>query len=432
MYIQIYEYFQINCLLYKSQYGFRKKHSTELAAIELTDRLQKEVEKGNTPFTVFLDLSKAFDTLNHKILLHKLEFYGFDQNALRLMRSYLSDRQQYVEFNHCKSETKQINIGVPQGSILGPLLFLIYMNDIFKASSMFNFILYADDSTLQSTLEAFCHHTHLDINTELEKISNWLLANKLSLNVSKSKYMVFATEKKKVKAMHIKINNVELEEVKTFNFLGLTIDSCLTWLPHINQVRSKVGRIIGILNKLKNFFPVNILSTLYSALILPHLNYAVMVWGHKQHRLVKQQKKAVRVISKSKYNAHTEPIFKDLNMLKLSDIYILKSLIFYYNYKHQTLPQYMCDLYITSSYDVHSYQTRQRNQLRPSHTRMKRNENRLETFLPKLINKTANEIKEKINTHSLQGFKQYIKRWLINKYETVCLITNCYVCNSHH
>ena len=174
---QLYEYLISNGLLFESQYGFRKQHSTELAALELTDRIRREIDQNKIPFSVFLDLSKAFDTLNHHILLSKLA-------------CYLTERQQYVQYQDVCSSTRELETGVTQGSVLGPLLFSIYVNDIPTVSKKLKFILYADDTTLTSPLCSFTHGAENDvcnvssrINSELLKISDWLTVNKLSLNV---------------------------------------------------------------------------------------------------------------------------------------------------------------------------------------------------------------------------------------------------------
>ena len=195
---QLYDYLITKGLLFESQYGFRKQHSTELAALELTDRIRREMDRSRIPFSVFLDLSKAFDTLNHHILLSKLEYYGIRSTALQWFKSYLTERQQYVEYQNICSSTRELETGVTQGSVLGPLLFLIYVNDIHTVSNKLNFILYADDTTLTSPLCTFTHgaqndvsHVSSQINSELLKISDWLKVNKLSLNLDKTKYMIF-------------------------------------------------------------------------------------------------------------------------------------------------------------------------------------------------------------------------------------------------
>ena len=197
---QINNFFITNNLFYDSQYGFRPGHSTEYAAIEITDRIIAAMDNNNIPLNVYLDLSKAFDTLDHAILLEKLSHYGIRGNPLKLISSYLENRQQFVEFRNTKSSILQISTGVPQGSILGPLLFLIYINDFPSASSYFNFIMYADDTTLYSNINSpnennIIRLTETKINTELAKINVWLKINKLSLNFKKSKYMVFKKNK---------------------------------------------------------------------------------------------------------------------------------------------------------------------------------------------------------------------------------------------
>ena len=182
-YIQLYEYFDRNNLFYPSQYGFRKIHSTELAGLELTDRILKDIDEKNVSLAIFMDLSKAFDTLNHHILLNKLNHYGITGTALKWFSSYLTERKQYVEINGTTSCSLPLTTGVPQGSILGPLLFLIYMNDIPSAANNFEFILYADDTSLLSTIN-IPKVPLLNINEQLGYVYDWLAVNKLSLNTN--------------------------------------------------------------------------------------------------------------------------------------------------------------------------------------------------------------------------------------------------------
>ena len=155
-FLQLYDYFTENELIYDSQYGFRKLHSTELAAIELTDKIYTSLDNKKQPLAIFLDLSKAFDTIDHSILLYKLHYYGVKGTALNWFKRYLTNRSQQVEFNDTISSSKKIETGVPQGSILGPLLFIIYMNDISKVTDKFHFTLYADDTSL---LKPLCTYT---------------------------------------------------------------------------------------------------------------------------------------------------------------------------------------------------------------------------------------------------------------------------------
>ena len=194
MHEQLTEHFVNNLLFNPQQYGFRKNSTTELAALELIDRLLNQLNKHSIPINFYIDLSKAFDSLRHDILNEKLAYYGVKNKALDLLKSYLTNRKQYVKLNDITSTVRSISVGVPQGSIIGPLLFNIFINDKVKASTKFSFILYADDTTLNSTLDCFGQNVieiQKAIVAELPKIFKWLKLNRLSLNVAKSKFMLF-------------------------------------------------------------------------------------------------------------------------------------------------------------------------------------------------------------------------------------------------
>ena len=176
-------FFTIINLFYDSQYGFLKNHSTEYAAMELPDKVLKDIDEQNISLAIFMDLSKAFDTLDHSILIKKLAHYGVNGTALEWFISYLTGRSQYVEIDGVSSSILTLSTGVPQCSILGPLLFLIYMNDVPYWTKYFNFILYADDTT-NSTIQ-IPSMSPININSELAKVYDWLAVNKLSWNVKK-------------------------------------------------------------------------------------------------------------------------------------------------------------------------------------------------------------------------------------------------------
>ena len=272
----MYEYFNSNNLLAEQQYGFRTNHSTEYAAVRLVDTISKEMESGSTPTALYIDLSKAFDTLSFDILLYKLNYYGVKGNAFKLLKNYLTNRKQYVVFNSQNSETVDITTGVPQGSILGPLLFSICINDLITISNKLKFIMYADDTTIYFNLEDFDpYHLKRDINNELEKITLWLKMNKLSLNVQKTKFMIFHRKQKQISELNIAINDTDIERVESFNFLGLHIHESLSWRTHTDTVKNKVSKVVGILYRLKNIFPMYILQTLYNSLIVSYINYGL-------------------------------------------------------------------------------------------------------------------------------------------------------------
>ena len=285
---QLYNYMHKNELFYVSQCGFRKIHSTGLASVELVDRIRLDIDKGKIPLSVFLDLSKAFDTLDHSILLKKLNFYGISGIPLQWFSSYLMNRQQLVDYDGTFSSVTILNTGIHSGTIT---LHNLY-DDIHEASENFHAILYADDTSLFSSLGSFNvslngnnfdkHVLSTNINNELRKIQEWLNINKLSLNVSKTKYIIFHNHQRNIDSLipDIRINNQAIERVSEFNFLGFTIDEHLSWNAHIKKISNKVAKSIGILNRLKRYMPPNILRTLYSALILP--NFLFWIGGSKQ------------------------------------------------------------------------------------------------------------------------------------------------------
>ena len=337
----MYEYFNSNNLLAEQQYGFRTNHSTEYAAVRLVDTISKEMESGSTPTALYIDLSKAFDTLSFDILLYKLNYYGVKGNAFKLLKNYLTNRKQYVVFNSQNSETVDIATGVPQGSILGPLLFSICINDLITISNKLKFIMYADDTTIYFNLEDFDpYHLKRDINNELEKITLWLKMNKLSLNVQKTKFMIFHRKQKQISELNIAINDTDIERVESFNFLGLHIHESLSWRTHTDTVKNKVSKVVGILYRLKNIFPMYILQTLYNSLIVWYINYVLLLWGVESHRVESLQKKAIRLITNSNYSAHTTPFFIELGLLKVQDMFKLKLLKFYYKLSYDLVPSY--------------------------------------------------------------------------------------------
>ena len=223
---QLMEYFTSKNLFCLQQFGFRPGHSTELAALKLVNHVISEMDNCNIPTNIYIDLSKAFDTLNFDILLNKLDYYGVQGCANRLIYSYLSERWQFVDFSGHKSSYLPIKTGVPQGSVLGPLLFLIYINDLPLVSNVFDMLMYADDTTLYCNINQNIGEEL--INAELTKLWEWLGANKLSLNIAKTKYMVFHTSKRNVIYPNLKVNNNNIERVTEFNFLGVILHSHMT------------------------------------------------------------------------------------------------------------------------------------------------------------------------------------------------------------
>ena len=428
---QMYTYFSENNLLYDSQHGFRTQHSTETASLEFLDRIHSALDNGYTPLTLFLDLSKAFDTLDHNILLEKLEYYGISGKEHSWFRSYLTNRKQFTVYSNNNSDFLPLNTGVPQGSILGPLLFLIYVNDISYASNFFDMILYADDTTLVTSL--FASDLYLltpELNLELKKIYEWLCVNRLSLNVMKTKYMIFHYPQRTIPSSDypaLELANIPIERVQNFDFLGLTISDTLSWLPHISKISNKISKAIGILKRMKHILPTEVLLLIYNSLITSHISYCVLAWGFSGSRINKLQKKAIRIVHHSKYNAHTEPLFKRSNILKCNDLFDLKALQFYFKYKSSSLPHFFINMF-EGTHNEHTYNTRSRNLIRLPIPNRTTSLNSIRYYLPVLLNRTDENIISKVSTHSYSGFSWYIKKIWLNKYKETCDIPNCYIC----
>ena len=326
-----------------NQYGFRKNHSAYMALLDLHDKITEAWDKNEFAIGISIDLSKAFDTINHHILLKKLAHYGVRGIVLEWFKSYLSDRKQYVCMGGVNSNLQDVTCGVPQGSVLGPLLFILYINDIVNCSHLLHFILFADDTNL-----FFSHHDlaylYTSINAELSKLNDWFRANRLSLNIKKTNYVMFGTKRlfKDTSQFRLSIDGVIIDRVNSTKFLGVIVDSKLTWREHTVYVASKVARGIGALNRARRLLPRKLLLMLYHSMVYSHLSYCNIIWGSASavhlHRLVMLQKRAVRIISDSHYQAHTSPIFAHLKLLKLADINIYQTLQFLYKLKYLLLP----------------------------------------------------------------------------------------------
>ncbi len=433
---QLTNYFEDNDLFTKSQYGYRRGHSTELASLELTDRLYKHLGNDQVPFAIFLDLSKAFDTLNHTILLDKLEHYGIRGIAKKLLQSYLCNRTQFVQIKDTKSTIITLNIGVPQGSVLGPLLFNIYINDMKQSTNKFDCIHYADDTTLISTINYFSKSKKdisAAIDEELSKVNAWLLAQKLCLNISKTRCMLFHMPQKKVPPLTLSINNIAIENVKVFNYLGLMLDTNLKWNPHVQKVGNKISQINGVINKLKFEFPQRVLIMIYNSLIESHVNYCLILWGTNYDRIYKLQKKAVRSITLSHFKAHTSPIFKMLGLLDIRDMYKLNLLKLYYKLRKSIVPSYFNHLLddvtqLNNNMPV-KYNLRHKRVNIPIVPRefLKRN---TQYQLLELVSKFDKGLLQRAEHYSMKSYVLWLKQHFLSQYNVTCDIENCYVCNS--
>ena len=355
-------------ILYDGQYGFRPKRSTIDAITDFVSDVLPSLDKRNTSLAVYLDLSKAFDTINHGILLRKLEYYGIRGRALEWFKSYLDQRRQYVNFGGVCSKLQSVEYGVPQGSVLGPLLFIIYSNDIPHSITYSKSILFADDTTVYitgSNLEIMYQH----VNYDLKSLNDWFRANQLSVNPLKTKYIHFSRHSVAIDInIQLKIDSVPLERVNTTKFLGIYIDEHLTWESHIKYCMKKISSGTYAINMSKHVLSRSHLLLLYYSLVQPYLQYGIVLWGNAyQKHLVKleiAQKKAIRAITGGKYNESTSPLFRSINILKLKDLLDLHTIQLMYRFINKELSEPLLHIFKYHG-EVHDHDTRQSADPRP-------------------------------------------------------------------
>ena len=419
MYNRLLDFVTNNEIFSPYQYGFRPNRSTYMAINDLSCKITSDLDNKHYSLGIFLDLSKAFDTLNHDILLDKLYAYGIRGLANSWIKNYLSGRKQYVSYNNTNAAFNDIVCGVPQGSILGPLLFLLYINDLPLSSPSSHFIIFADDTNILFSHEDPVQLEKL-INTELKEISNWFKLNKLSLNIDKTNFMIFKNKynNKPMPDFKIEIDNKHIEQVDTTKFLGILIDNNLTWKAHTSHITKIVSKYNGIIRKVRPFLNSESLHTLYNTLILPYLTYCTIVWGDKNNSnlnsLFITQKKIVRTCTNSLWLVHTTPLFISLKKLKIFDIYSYQLATHMYRYHHDLLPPGLPNNHFPTQANIHDYNTRQANDLHVDPTNTKLAQNNIKTQGPLTWNKLNIKIK---NSPSLASFKTNLKKHILDQYE---------------
>ena len=358
MYSRIFKFLDDNNSIYPLQFGFRLTFSTTHALISLTEDIRKNLHEGNIGCGIFVDLQKAFDTVENDILLAKLEHYGIRGLANEWFRSYLSNRKQYVSINGHESSLASVSYGVPQGSVLGPLLFLIYINDLNQAIKFCKVHHFADDTNLLHFNKSLATLNKL-VNLDMKNLIVWLNTNKISLNVDKTELIIFKHQKKKLDTeIKIKIIRKRLYPSQSVRYLGIKIDQNLNWKDYINDIAVKLNRANALLFKIRNFVNITILETIYFAILDSHINYANLVWTQNSNamsRILTLQKKAMRIITFQSRNCHSSPLFFKLKLLKFNDKVHHENVFLISKFINSLLPPVFN--WFTFCSNVHNYET---------------------------------------------------------------------------
>ena len=414
------------------QYGFRKRHSTAMAVLDMVEKVRMAWAEKKIALGVFIDLKKAFDTVDHRILLGKLEHYGIRGDSLKLLKSYLEDRTQYVCYGGFESERGAVECGVPQGSVLGPLFFIIYVNDMVRAAEDMNLVLFADDTSIfakgRNYLELFNK-----VNKGLAELSKWFKCNKLTLNLKKTEYVFFGGPGRRITPLgQLKIGNEVINRVEGVRFLGVWVDEGLKWGEQIGKVKSKVSRLLGILGRAGAVLGGKLVHMLYNALVLPHLQYCLLLWGDFSEgrnktlgeSLMRCQKRYLGLIAERRGRYHADPLFAQFKILKIDDLYRQQLRVHAWQYMKGILPSNQAAM-LNKVSEVHQHNTRSSGTGLFLSTQDQRS---IAYRAPKEWQSLKEDTKK---MGSLGGFKRKSKEEFLADYRSFeCEIVDCYVCGA--
>ena len=405
---------------FKLQFGFRKNHSTSLANTLLTEYIVEAFENRKKVLGVFLDLSKAFDTIDHNILLHKLKHCGIRGLANDWFQSYLSGRTQMVEQQNACSQVKSIQFGVPQGSILGPLLFLIYVNDFHNCIAAGDMIMFADDTNIFFTGRNY--ETIYDCaNKQLCNIDHWLIANKLSLNVEKTNHVVFRTPNSKPPSNNLTllIRNKRINRVTSSKFLGVILHKNLSWKPHMDTVLKRLRISLGVVRKISSYLNRSALTMLYHSMFNCHISYCVTTWcfGNKTVilNLQRSANKFIRLINGLNFRDSVKQVMVQSHLLSVEQTLEFEIACFMKRYNKSLLPPCFDDFFQTNSINSSAKNitrsTRSSSNLLPKFCRINVTKQSMKYKGPLIWNKIPLDIKR---LKSYRNFRKHIRSHIIS------------------
>jgi hypothetical protein len=389
-----------------------------MAGINLIDNIRRILDNGEYALAIFLDLKKAFDTVNHKILLSKLDYYGFRGISNTFFHSYLSDRHQYTIFNGIQSRVNVIDTGVPQGSVLGPLFFLLYVNDITTCLTHQKVTLFADDTSV------LLHNKDLsklkkESEDTLSKLYDWLICNKLSINWKKTNYLIFHHKNRLIPndLNYIKLNNDNMiKRVEHTVYLGITIDEHLTWEKHIRKLCQSLSSCYNMFYNLRYKITNEFKKRLYYALVYSRISYGIELYGSCSKTLLNRvqttQNKLIKVLFHLPFRTNTNVLLSELKFIKCKDIYEQTvSKLVYPVVKNECIPQ--LKNYFKDRNTVHDINTRHKNLLIVPKIKNKFGENSVFYQGASIWNKIDNDIRE---SKSIYVFKRKLKQYYLTKY----------------
>ena len=360
MHKRIYAFLEKYEILYELQFGFRAGYSTTHALIHMTEAIRSALDSGSVTCGIFVDFQKAFDTVNHDILLRKLEHYGFRGTINSWFRSYLTDRKQKVAINGFESESKILLHGVPQGSVLGPILFLIYINDLHRSIKYSTTYHFADDTNLLHISKDY-KSLQRKVNYDLFSLHKWLTANKISLNDGKTE-LIYFRKGGIAPTLNIKLHGKTLTPSKYVKYLGIYLDELLSGNTQCIELTKKLNRANGMLAKARHYVPEPELKNIYHAIFSSHTLYGSQIWTSKlisvTDKISRLQKSAMRIMTFSEFRSHSEPLFKKLGILKFSDSISVNNCSFVYDFFNNNLPRSFTNTFLRTD-DLYQYSTRQ-------------------------------------------------------------------------